>query len=426
MSNLKDKIINFSIKHANTIMKYVPRPIVKFTENIIINKTSYKFERVKKINKDLKIGINYVGYLKARSGLGQGSRLLGRTIKNSKYDIAAIDIKYGNTKSYDETEFDNDITTEFPYNINLFSIQPHTNFEMALSQIGKTKNLEGRYNIGYWVYEIENIPEKWHESFKYVNEIWTPSTFAEKAFKKVSPVPVHTMYYGIETKKNEKLTRKDFGIPEDKFIYLCLYDPKSSVERKNPQAVIKAFKKAFKNNNKDVYLVIKMNKAEQEDVDILKDELEGINNYKIFTESLPQEDLYSLISLCDVYVSLHRSEGFGLVMAEAMALGTVCIATNYSGNLDFMNKENSLLVDYKLVKTKLKNHYSYAYDDLWAEANTNQASKYMVLLYQDKQLYNKLKENAKKTILEQFSIKKCAEIIEKRIDEILIESGYNG
>ena len=426
MSKVKDKIMNFSIKHANTIMKFVPKPIVKFAENLVVNKSSYKFERVKEFNKDLKIGINFVGYLKARSGLGQGSRLLGRAVKESKYNFSAIDVKYGETKSYDETEFDNEITNEFPYNINLFHIQPHVNFEMALSQIEGTKNLQGRYNIGYWVYETENIPKKWEDSFKYVNEIWTPSTYVTEAFKKVSPVPVYTIPYGVDTKKNEKLTRKDFDLPENKFIFLCLYDPKSSVERKNPQAVIRAFKEAFKNNDQDVLLVIKMNKAMQEDVDVLKDELEGIKNYKIFTESLPQEDLFSLISLCDVYVSLHRSEGFGMVMAEAMSLGTVCIATNYSANLDFMNKENSLLVDYKLVKTELKNHYSYSYDDLWAEADVEQASDFMIKLYKDKDLYNKLKENARKTILEEFSIKKCTEKIEKRIDEILVESGYNG
>lgn len=421
MAKLNEKIMNFSIKHAKTIMKFVPSPIIKIAENIIVNKGGYKFERVTEFDKNLKPGINYVGYLKARSGLGQGSRLLGRAVRETKYDYTAIDTKYGETKSYEETEFDNELSTNFPYNINLFHVQPHTNFEVAISQIG-IDNLKGRYNIGYWVYEIENIPKKWHDSFKYVNEIWTPSEFASNAFRKVSPVPVYTMPYGVETKKNEKLTRKDFELPEDKFIYLCLYDPKSSVERKNPQAVINAFKKAFKDNDEEVFLVIKMNKATQEDVDILKNELEGIKNYKIFTESLPQEDLYSLISLCDVYVSLHRSEGFGLVMAEAMSLGTVCIATNYSSNLDFMNKDNSLLVDYKMIKTGLKKHYLYQYNDLWADADVDQASDYMLKLFNDKDLYNRLKENAQKTILEEFSTKKLVEKIEKRIDEIKKEN----
>ena len=421
MDNLKNKILNFSIKHSKKIMKYVPSPIIKLAEKIIVNKGSYKFERVNKFNKDLKTGINFVGYLKAQSGLGQGSRLLCRSVKKSKYDFAAIDTKYGETKSYNETEFDNELTTEFPYNINIFHVQPHTNFEVALSQIG-IENLKGRYNIGYWVYEIEDIPKKWYDTFKYVNEIWTPSEFVANAFKKVSPVPVYTIPYGIETKKDENLTRKDFDIPEDKFVFLCLYDPKSSVERKNPQAVIRAFKKAFENNDKDVFLVIKMNKGTQENIDELKDELQGINNYKIITDVLPNETLYSLISLCDVYVSLHRSEGFGLVMAEAMSLGTVCIATNYSANLDFMNKDNSLLVDYKMVPVGIKKHYLYSYNDLWADADVEQASKYMVKLYKDKELYNRLKENAKKYISEEFSTAKSAEKLEKRIEEIIKEN----
>lgn len=421
MGKLKSKILNFSIKHAKQIMKYVPTPIVKFVENIVVNKNSYEFERVQKFDKNLKTGINFVGYLKAQSGLGQGSRLFCKSIRNSKYDFAAIDTKYGENKSYNETEFDDVLTTEFPYDINILHVQPHTNFEIALSQIS-IENLKGRYNIGYWLYELEDIPEKWHNSFKYVNEIWTPSEFVKNAFEKVSPVPVYCLPYGIQTKKNDALTRKDFGIPEDKFVYLCLYDPKSSVERKNPQAVIKAFKKAFKGNDENVFLVIKMIKGTQENIDELENELKEISNYKIINDLLPQDDLYSLISLCDVYVSLHRSEGFGLVMAEAMSLGTVCIATNYSANIDFMNKENSLLVDYKMVPVGIKNHYLYGEKDLWADADVEQASKYMMKLYEDKELYNKLKENAQKYIAEEFSIQASAKKIEKRIDEIIKEN----
>ena len=167
-----------------------------------------------------------------------------------------------------------------------------------------------------------------------------------------------------------------------------------------------------------------MNKGTQENIDELKDELQGINNYKIITDVLPNETLYSLISLCDVYVSLHRSEGFGLVMAEAMSLGTVCIATNYSANIDFMNKDNSLLVNYKMVPVGIKNHYLYQYNDLWADADVEQASKYMVQLYKDKELYNRLKENAKKYISEEFSIAKSAEKIENRIEQIIKENNF--
>ena len=421
MSKIKDKIINFSVKHAKLITKLVPGPIISFAENLIVNKMSKKFDRVTEFDKSLKTGINCIGYLKARSGLGSGSRLLARAVKLTKYDSAMIDTKCSPNTSYDEKEFDNEITKEFKYNINVFHIEPHTNFEVAVSDLGE-ENLKGRYNIGYWVHETENIPKKWYLSFKYVNEIWTPSEYATNAFKKASPVPVYTIPYGVETKKNEKLTRKDFGLPEDKFIFLCMYDPTSSIARKNPQAVINAFKQAFEGNDKDVFLVIKMNKAGEDDVAALREDLKQINNYKIFTESFAHEDVYSLISLCDVFISLHRSEGFGLVMAEAMSLGTVCIATNYSANIDFMNKENSLLVDYKLVKTKLKRHYAYAYDDLWADADVNQAAEYMKMIYQDKELYERLKTNAEKTIKEDFSLKRAAEKIENRVDEIIKEN----
>ena len=89
-----------------------------------------------------------------------------------------------------------------------------------------------------------------------------------------------------------------------------------------------------------------------------------------------------------------------------------------------MNKDNSLLVDYKMVKTGLKNHYAFDYNDLWADADVNQAAEYMKMIYKDKELYEKLKLNAEKTIKEEFSIKKSAEKIEKRIDEIVKENNF--
>lgn len=418
--NIKQKILKFSVKHATFIQKIIPNRIIKFCERKIMKNNTVDFERVKEFDKDFKRGINYVGPLKGQYGLGQGSRCLGNAVKELDMNSSFINVNLGMESKNHDTEFDSIISNTFKYNINLMHIQPYIDLNEALSQI-KIDNLYGRYNIAYWVYELEDIPQKWFDSFKYVNEIWTASKFVTDAFKKVVSVPVYTMPYGIKVSKNEKLTRKDFDIPEDKFTYLLLYDPKSLPERKNPEGAINAFINAFE-NTEDVCLVIKVNNAEEKHLNHLKEKLKDVKNYRIINKLLEKEDVYSLISLCDVFISLHRSEGFGLVMAEAMALGTVCVATNYSGNVDFMNRDNSCLVDYKMIEVDTSNQIVYEKGNKWAEPDINQASRYLKQLFENKEMYNHLKKNAKEYIENEFSMEKMAERINNRIQTVIKEN----
>lgn len=415
----KKIILDFAIAHRTIIMKIVPNKVINFFEKKIVGSGLNDFERTTIINRDLPNGVNCVGSFTKQSGLGQTARSMFNNIEKTKYDVCPINYVLDSNEKNDDCELSDIFTNDFKYNINLFVVQPHTSFESMISKVS-LENLKGRYNIAYWLYELEDIPDKWLDTYKYVNEIWTPTDFVSDAFRKPNIVPVYTVPFGMEVKSSNR-TKDYFGIPEDKFTYLMLYDPKSSIERKNPDAAIDAFIKAFPDNN-DVCLVIKINSAEQKHIASLEKRLETVKHYKIINDVLPKEDVYALISLCDVYVSLHRSEGLGLVMAEAMTLGTVCIATNYSGNLQFMNSKNSCLVDYKKVKTGIKDHYAYREFDEWAEPDINQASQYMIDLYNDKKAYEKLKKQAQKDVCEFFSYESCGRIIENRINEILKEN----
>ena len=421
MKSIKKSLISFGVKHKNVILRFFPNSLIEKIERFA-NSGSYDFKRTESVDKRLENGINLVGYLKGQHGLGQGGRLLVHSLNTTNIKFSAIAVNQGTSNKNNDTEFDDILTNDFKYNINLIHVQPYTSFEIGLSQIEGTKNLKGRYNIGYWVYETEDIPKKWSETFKYVNEIWTPSTFATEAFKKISPVPVYTVPYGLKIEKDEKLTRKDFGIPKDKFAYLIMYDPSSLAERKNPKATIDAYLKAFKNNN-DVCLVVVLNKATEEQIATLKSQLKGVKNLTLINKTLPKPELYALISLCDVYVSLHRSEGFGLIMAEAMFLGTVCVATNYSGNLEFMNKDNSSLVEYKMIEVDTSTQMVYEKGNKWADADVEDASKYMKKLFEDKKYYKKLQKNAIEYVNKYLTPEYCGKLIKKRYDEIIKKYG---
>jgi glycosyltransferase involved in cell wall biosynthesis len=394
------------------ILKLIPKKVKLKLKEFILNKESIDFERVTEFDKNLKTGINCIGHLKGQFGLGQGARLLCRAIQDSKYDFAAIDVDAGSGVKYGDNEFDSILTNNFPYNINILNLIPH----YISRQISK-ENLKKRYNIGYWLFELEDIPKIWYKRFEYVNEIWTPSNFCSDAFKKVSPVPVFTIPYAVEAIPNKTLKKEDFNLPYNKFLYLVMFDSLSSFDRKNPKDAIKAFVEAFPEND-DVCLVIKINNSQSKHIRELERELKTVKHYRLIDKVLDNADLYSLISLCDVLVSLHRGEGFGLVMAEAMLLGTVCIATNYSANTDFMNKDNSCLVDYKLFPIRGETNFVYA-KGKWAHPDVKQASEYMITLFKDKELYNTLRKNAQEYILNEYSMKKSVEKLEKRVDQII-------
>ena len=144
------------------------------------------------------------------------------------------------------------------------------------------------------------------------------------------------------------LNREYFGLPEDKFLFLVMYDSNSTIERKNPTGAIRAFRKAFK-NNPDVGIVIKVNNARPKDMEHLNRMLNGCRNVYFITDTLTKIEVNSLIQKADVFVSLHRAEGFGLVMAEAMIVGTPVIATNWSSNTEFMNSDVACMVDCNFV-----------------------------------------------------------------------------
>ena len=136
------------------------------------------------------------------------------------------------------------------------------------------------------------------------------------------------------------------------------------------------------------------------------------------TERLDREKMNSLIQLCDGFLSLHRSEGFGLVMAEAMNLGTATVATNWSANTEFMTKETSCLVDAKQIP--VGNAYQYEQEGLtWADADVHQAAEYLKRLKDDPEYYREKAEKGKKYIEENLSLEKCADVIRKRMNEIL-------
>jgi glycosyltransferase involved in cell wall biosynthesis len=227
---------------------------------------------------------------------------------------------------------------------------------------------------------LEEFPDRWLASFKFFDEIWTPSTFCQTAIARKSPVPVLRMPHAVRVDDDCAVSRADFSIPTDRFVFLTIVDLLSVSERKNPIGVITAFRRAF-GNSKDCHLVLKISHGPQrpQEMAALTAAAAGLP-VTIIDRTIDRAQVNGLIRTCDCLVSLHRSEGFGLPIAEAMYLSKPVIVTDYSGNTDFTRPDNAFLVEYDLTPVP-KGCDPYDEGALWAEPRLDYAVKQMQLVF---------------------------------------------
>lgn len=209
-------------------------------------------------------------------------------------------------------------------------------------------------------------------------------------------------------------------IVPNKFYVLFVFDIHSYIERKNPRGVVDAFYSAWQ-NNKNMHLVLKITNLElwrSECRDFLSyiDGLGIRTSVTIISDNLTEQAMRDLVNACDIYISLHRAEGLGLGMLEAMSMGKPVIATRFGGNLDFMNDDNSLLVEYSIVEVQ-KSFATYQKGYKWAEPDVVIAAKYLLSLSQDKNLYNKISLCAKESVARQYDRVKLRQSYQKIFKE---------
>ena len=330
---------------------------------------------VREVARDLPqrpFGVNVVGHLRSEKGLGEAMRASLRSLQAGNVPVCATEFLDPGSQNV-ETGMIEGLGN--PYRFNLV----HMNADQFSFFAAENKAfLTNRYNIGYWNWELASLPWDLYGRFRHLDEVWVPSTFTRASVAEISPIPVTCIPYSInpEASASNENPRARFGLPPGVFIFLFVFDFQSYQVRKNPRGLLRAFHSAF-GDQTDVLLVIKCSHG-----DFAPDELKVLQqlcqkpNVRLLNEVLPREALNSLLAACDCYVSLHRSEGFGLTMAEAMALGKPVIATGYSANTDFMSPDNSFLVRYQLVEIE-EEHGPYSRGFLWAEPDVQHAAQLM-------------------------------------------------
>lgn len=339
-------------------------------------------------------GVNIAGYVNSEFGLGEGARATIRAVEAAGIPFVINNCTFNIHRKLDSSY--KNFTEDNPYPINI--VQVNVDWLGTFINDVSPEYFKDRYNIGFWAWELQDFPQDWKQAFNIFNEVWTPSNYCVESIAMASPVPVIKVMHSISLSK-PSLGRKELGLPSDKFIFLFMFDFCSEFERKNPAATIAAFKQAFgKLNNEDVLLVIKSSNAKHfpNQQKQLKALVEGEPSIKLIDGYLLRDELNTLIYTCDCYVSLHRSEGFGLTMAEAMFYGKPVIATAYSANLEYMNVGNSFLVKYDLV-TLTDNLGQYKKGNLWAEPDIEHAAYLMRYVFNN---YEEAKQVGKRAAQE--------------------------
>lgn len=239
--------------------------------------------------------------------------------------------------------------------------------------------------IGYFMWETGVVPRQLHRGLALVDEIWTATHFVANAFRAVTNTPVRVTGHAVDVSGVERVTRAELGIAEDAFVVHFSFDANSTVARKNPNAAIDAFRRAFGDDPTALFILKVRNMQQAEYLARQGDphalgmlaRLRDDRRIRLITGEWSHGRSLGLLQLADCFISLHRSEGFGYAIAEAMALGTPVVATDYSGSSDFLSTFEGWPVEYELVDVLPEEYFYWEPGMKWASANMDSAAAHL-------------------------------------------------
>lgn len=322
-----------------------------------------------------------VGHPFAPIGRGEDVRCTFRALHAAALRPTVLDLYRLNRPDSDMVEEIQPFLSTQPGKLNLFHINGDE-VETALGTFGGPSPKDA-YNVIYPAWELSRYPQAWAAQLDRFDEIWAPTQFIFEALSPVVSKPLLRMPLACEVVLSSFRSRRYFGIRESSYAFLFFFDFRSYAARKNPFAVVQAFAALRQHRpTADTCLVIKTHGSETapEAMRALKEAIAPFRDRVVLIDlAMTDNDTKNLVYNCDAFVSLHRAEGFGRGLAEAMYLGKPVIATAYSGNMDFTDRDSAYLVDYQLIPVK-PGEYPYGEAQVWADASVDQAAAHMVTL----------------------------------------------
>jgi glycosyltransferase involved in cell wall biosynthesis len=364
-------------------------------------------------------GVNLIGLSLGMFGLAESMRAFVRAADRANVASCIGDLGTGTTLKANECDprLLDRLRDRFPYRTSIVLANPD-----ILHNCWPAQLLEAdRYRIGYWFWEFDSLPKEWAYAFDLVDEIWVATEFVRAAVARSTDKPVTLIPHPIEVEVRKPRPKSAFGLDEDVFWFLVTFDFNAWIERKNPYAAIKAFRAAFAEGSEKVGLCIKtiFGDRQPHKLAALRAAIDGDERIVLRDEPMPRDDVLALLNAADCYVSLHRSEGLGLGLAESMYLGKPVIGTAYSGNAEFMTDENSCPVRYSLVPVQ-PGEYIYSRGNAfhWAEADVGHAAWCMRRIAAEPQFRQSIARRASADIRARFDTRVIGQMMRARLGEI--------
>lgn len=359
-------------------------------------------------------GINLVGYARAEMGVGESVRAAARAARAAGLEVALCGVEAH--PKYRATDLSaGSFADSLPFPVTVLCVNADQTGAI-MSQI-RSRLDATRYRIGVWAWELEQFPERWMGAFDLLDEVWAPSDFCRTAIAAVSPKPVLRIPHAIELLPDAAVSRESLGMPRSSLTVLYVFDAMSVMARKNPLAAVQAFRQAFGPDD-DVSLILKVShsSAAPEAMAQLRQACAG-TKATIIDRVMDRVEVASLIRHADIVLSLHRSEGFGLTLAEAMSAGKLVICTGYSGNMDFTMPGSALPTNYSLVPVGEGNE-PYDESALWAEPDIEHAAALLRQAHLDPAMRLRIGEEAERRIRRDLSPQAVGLMMRRRLEAL--------
>ena len=359
-------------------------------------------------------GVNVAGYFESESGVGEAARLVVAALDTAEVPLLPVGGRSVPATRHEDPFTSLDVSAaHFPVNL----VCVNADGLPAFREDAGEPFFDGRHTIGMWWWELSRFPERWQPSFGLLDEVWVGTEHVASAVEAVSTIPVYQVRLPVIKPRVVRVGRESLGLPGG-FLFLHTFDFHSVFERKNPLAVIEAFKSAFPEPS-GVALAIRAVNGEADPANRrrLLEAASASPGITVREGYLERNDNHAVTASCDCYVSLHRAEGFGLTLAEAMALGRPVIATGYSGNLDFMTEQNSFLVGHEMGPVG-PGSSPYPPEAEWAEPDIEHAARLMREVFENQDAAHRRGERAAREIAITHSLEAAGRSMARRLESL--------
>lgn len=363
-------------------------------------------------------GVLFIGYAEGDLGLGQAFRNILRAVALSVSPFAIYPFRVGiETRLIGPFMPERyDLTHAYP--INVIYVAP--DYAPVVLGLMDRRLVQDSYNVLHTVWELPEAPAAWRSKLKRINEIWAPNMFVANAFRDIFSGPIPIIPNTVDVEDGPYPSRGDYGMASNRYYFMFSFDYFSSPFRKNPLGVVEAFQAAFPRGDENAGLILKSIGPSDKYPDIsekIRTAAAFDDRILVIDRGMSRHEVLGLLHACDCYVSLHRAEGFGLGMAEAMSFGRVVIGTNFSGNTDFLTETTGFPIPYTL-RPVLRHEYPWSKGQVWADPDLSAAVSTMRMVFHSPDIARQRAAAGQKFIRDHFAPVVVGQIIKDRINRI--------